>query len=147
MPEYEAKPPPRPKEKRRKRGDPHEGVEGPQRPYLHAILRGLVLPLLAVVVVIGGVAAIAGTPHIGWDYECRGRADPGGGCESYRYCEYYGVQGRRVVFPERGEHCGFIKMIRLDWGALWPAAEQDSGPVEIIEPEDMQPTPSLGLQD
>jgi hypothetical protein len=38
-----------------------------------------------------------------------------------------------------------VKFVGVDWGALWPASEQNSGPVEIIEPEDMQPTPSLGL--
>lgn len=124
MPEYDTKPPPRPKDDRGKDRN-RTGDDLPlqaRRPFLHGLLRGFIAPLLAVVVVLGGVAVIAGTPHVGWDYECLGRSSSGGGCESYRYCAYYGVQGRRVVVPAAGERCGLIKMLRPDWGALWPAA-------------------------
>jgi len=147
MPDYEIKPPPRPKDKRPngKRGWGPDAPERAGRHALSAFVHTVLRPLVILAVLFGGIAVLAGTPHIGWDYECRGRVKPGGGCESYRYCEYYGIQGRRVVFPETGETCGLVKFVGVDWGALWPASEQNSGPVEIIEPEDMQPTPSLGL--
>lgn len=56
-----------------------------------------------------------GTPHVGWDYSCRYRTRPGEPCRSVSYCAYYGIQGRRVVFPEYGESCKLITLLPLDW--------------------------------
>ena len=68
--------------------------------------------------VFGGAVAFVlavGTPHVGWDYECRHPMRPGQPCRSVDYCAYYGMQGRRVVFPEDGESCGLITFLRIDW--------------------------------
>lgn len=67
---------------------------------------------------LGGAVAFvfaAGTPHVGWDYECRYPIRPGQPCGSVSYCAYYGIQGRRVVFPEDGESCKLVTFLRIDW--------------------------------
>lgn len=56
-----------------------------------------------------------GTPHVGWDYQCRHPMRPGQPCRSVDYCAYYGVQGRRIVFPENGETCRIVTFLRIDW--------------------------------
>lgn len=61
---------------------------------------------------------IVGTPHAGWDYECRAPMRPGQPCRNVSYCAYYGIQGRRVVFPEYGESCQFVTFLPLDWAKL-----------------------------
>lgn len=60
----------------------------------------------------------AGTPHAGWDYECRAPMRPGQPCRNVSYCAYYGIQGRRVVFPEYGESCQLVTFLPLDWAKL-----------------------------
>lgn len=150
MSEYEIKPPPRPKDTGTKgkaaKGKRGPGPDAPERAgrharsaFVHTVLR----PLAILAVLFGGIAVLAGTPHIGWNYECRGRAKPDGGCDSYRYCEYYGIQGRRAVFPDEGESCGFVKFVGVDWGALWPAAQTRSEPAEVLERGTGAPTPTL----
>lgn len=70
------------------------------------------------VVALSGLAAFLlayGTPHAGWDYQCRHPMRPGQQCRSVDYCAYYGVQGRRVVFPRGGETCRVVTFLRLDW--------------------------------
>lgn len=70
---------------------------------------------------LGGVAAFAlfvGTPHVGWDYECRYPMRSGEPCRSVSYCAYYGIQGRRVVFPRNGDTCKLITFIPPDWAKL-----------------------------
>lgn len=67
---------------------------------------------------LSGLAAfvlIVGTPHVGWDYECRHPMRPGQPCRSVDYCAYYGFQGRRVVFPKYGESCQIIKFLPIDF--------------------------------
>jgi len=67
---------------------------------------------------LGGAVAFVfavGTPHVGWDYECRYPMRPGQPCGSVSYCAYYGIQGRRVVFPEDGESCKLVTFLRIDW--------------------------------
>lgn len=54
-----------------------------------------------------------GTPHVGWDYGCRHPMRPGQPCRSVDYCAYYGIQGRRVVFPEDGESCKLVTFLRI----------------------------------
>ncbi|MEE1655683.1 hypothetical protein VB618_05700 [Microvirga sp. CF3062] len=70
------------------------------------------------VLALTGAAAfvmVVGTPHVGWDYECRYSMRPGQPCRSVSYCAYYGMQGRRVVFPEDGESCKLVTFLRIDW--------------------------------
>jgi hypothetical protein len=70
------------------------------------------------VVFFGALAVLVlsvGTPHIGSDYECRVPLRPGKPCPAYFYCGYYGVQGRRVLFPEYGETCSLIEFLPIDW--------------------------------
>jgi hypothetical protein len=70
------------------------------------------------VLALTGAAAfvmVVGTPHVGWDYECRYPMRPGEPCGSVDYCAYYGIQGRRVVFPENGESCKLVTFLRIDW--------------------------------
>ena len=71
---------------------------------------------------LAGVAAFlvfVGTPHAGWDYECRHHKSHGQPCHSVSYCAYYGVQGRRVVFPSAREQCQMISFLPLDWRKLF----------------------------
>ncbi|WP_011583110.1 MULTISPECIES: hypothetical protein [Chelativorans] len=70
------------------------------------------------ILVLSGSAAfvlVGGTPHVGWDYQCRHPMTPGQPCRSVDYCAYYGVQGRRIVFPEDGETCRVVNFLRIDW--------------------------------
>lgn len=71
--------------------------------------------------VFGGAVVFllaVGTPHVGWDYECRYPMRPGQPCRSASYCGYYGVQGRRVVFPADDEGCRLITFLRIDWSRI-----------------------------
>ena len=64
-----------------------------------------------------GMAAFVlfvGTPHVGWDYECRHPIRAGQTCRSVSYCAYYGFQGRRVAFPEYGETCHIVNFLPID---------------------------------
>lgn len=73
------------------------------------------------ILVFSGTVAFAlfiGTPHAGWDYACRVPMTPGKPCRSVSYCAYYGIQGRRVVFPEDGESCQLITFLPPDWAKL-----------------------------
>lgn len=70
------------------------------------------------VLVLSGAAAFllaVGTPHVGWDYQCRHPMRPGQPCRSVDYCAYYGIQGRRIVFPHGGETCRIVTFLRIDW--------------------------------
>lgn len=69
------------------------------------------------VLALTGAAAFVmavGTPHVGWDYECRHPMRPGQPCKAVVYCAYYGIQGRRVVFPGDGENCQLVTFLRID---------------------------------
>jgi len=69
-------------------------------------------------------AAVFGTPHVGWNYACRIPARHGeGGCQDYDWCEYYGMQGRRVLF---GEECGgLVRLVPINWRGLIPFSTGD----------------------
>lgn len=90
----------------------------PRLPWLPIRLRLLLSPLrlvlrreaLLLLAVVGTIAAY-GTPHVAWDYVCYYRTNYGSGCPAYEYCAYYGVHGRRLVFPERGEACWLIRLL------------------------------------
>ena len=39
------------------------------------------------------------------------------GARYYEWCEYYGIQGRRVL---SGDECGgLVKLLPIDWGGLF----------------------------
>jgi len=68
---------------------------------------------LAIALVVA--AAIFGTPHVGWDYECRHERRGGEPCKVCGWCEYYGLQGKRIL---RGDECGkLIRLLPVDWGS------------------------------
>ena len=75
-------------------------------------------PRLLILIGFLGFIGYVGTPHIGWDYQCR-HATPGGApCHSASWCEYYGFQGRRVDYPPYGETCKLVKFLPVDWELL-----------------------------
>jgi hypothetical protein len=100
-----AKPPPRP--------------DGPIRRLVRKALRlARAMFMRPRALAFAGAAAFVlfvGTPHVGWDYACTHRPRPGQPCRSVDYCAYYGIQGRRVVFPASGETCQLITVLPLDW--------------------------------
>ena len=80
------------------------------------IVRGVMMrPRLVVLAGVGGFVLLVGTPHVGWDYVCRHPKSLGQPCRAVEYCAYYGVQGRRVDFPEYGESCRLFAVLPLDW--------------------------------
>lgn len=64
---------------------------------------------------LGVVVWLWGTPHLGWNYQCLGQKNYGGGCNNYIYCQYLGIQGSVRYIPEYQESCGLIKMIPVNW--------------------------------
>lgn len=80
--------------------------------------RILVRPRLVLAGALTGFILFVGTPHIGWDYECRHQMQGMGTCRAASWCAYYGIQGRRIDFPEWGETCDLVKFIRIDWMRL-----------------------------
>jgi hypothetical protein len=79
-------------------------------------LRALLMrPRILVLTAVAAFVMAVGTPHVGWDYECRHPMRPGQPCKSVDYCAYYGIQGRRVVFPQSGESCKPVTFLRIDW--------------------------------
>lgn len=81
--------------------------------WLRQWLRGFALIVAALLAAV----AVFGTPHIGWDYVCMHRMGPGRPCKYYDHCEYYGFQGRRVLF---GDQCGhLVWLVPVDWEKLF----------------------------
>lgn len=72
-------------------------------------------PVVVAAAGTGAFLLIAGTPHVGWDYACRHATPMGAPCRSAVYCAYYGIQGRRVVFPEPGQRCHLVVLLRPDF--------------------------------
>jgi hypothetical protein len=83
-----------------------------------AKLAALHRPVTSVFVGFVGFVLVIGTPHLGWDYQCRHAVWGSGSCQEAVWCEYFGVQGRRVIWPERGEHCHLIGFLPLDFNML-----------------------------
>ena len=71
-------------------------------------------PRMVVLAGVAGFVLSVGTPHVGWDYVCRHPKRLGQPCRSVEYCAYYGIQGRRVDFPEDGESCKLFTVLPLD---------------------------------
>lgn len=87
--------------------------------WLGRFIRTLLMRPRAVILLgVAGFVLFIGTPHAGWDYECRHPFRPGQPCRSVLYCAYYGIQGRRVAFPEYGESCKLLTVIPINWRVI-----------------------------
>jgi hypothetical protein len=68
--------------------------------------------------IVGGLllaGALFGTPYVGWNYGCSVPPAYGDtGCRFYNWCEYYGLQGRRVL---HGRRCtgGLVTLLPFAW--------------------------------
>ena len=78
----------------------------------------LMRPRLTMLGTVIGCALYFGTPHLGWDYQCAHPMNGIGTCRAASWCEYYGLQGRRIHIPETGEMCTLFKLITIDWKQL-----------------------------
>ncbi|MEM0898891.1 MAG: hypothetical protein AAGI92_02950 [Pseudomonadota bacterium] len=80
-----------------------------------ALLRRPGLAILA-----SGVAfmGFVGTPHIAWEYQCRHQTLGHASCQEALWCAYYGIEGRRVEWMDRGQPCKLITILPTDWIAL-----------------------------
>ena len=98
---------------------PPEGLINRLRRALHNAARAALLrPKTALLTGFVSFVLLVGTPHLGWDYQCRHAVYGYGSCQSALWCEYFGVQGRRVIWPEQGEHCHLIGFLPLDFNLL-----------------------------
>jgi len=68
-------------------------------------------------------AAVFGTPHLRKKWVCRAGLYRNGICKGYDYCEYYGIQGRRVLFDE--ECGGLVRLVPIDWRGLIPFSTEN----------------------
>ena len=84
----------------------------------HTLKVILLRPRLLMLAGLAGFILLVGTPHAGWDYECRHPIRPGQPCRSVSYCAYYGIQGRRVEFPEYGQSCQLVTLLPPDWDRI-----------------------------
>lgn len=78
----------------------------------------LIRPRMIVLTGIAGFLLFVGTPHVGWDYQCRHPMRGFGSCTSVSWCAYYGLQGRRVVRPDHGARCQLVTFLPMDWNKL-----------------------------
>ena len=83
-----------------------------------AIKAVLLRPGIIVLAGLSGFVVFIGTPHVGWEYQCRHATRGFGNCTSVAWCAYYGVQGRRVVRPEYAERCQIVTFLPLDFNKL-----------------------------
>ncbi|MFW8634319.1 hypothetical protein [Cribrihabitans pelagius] len=101
-------------------GTPPQEPHGPhgrrfRRKLRKAVRAVLLRPRRLVLAGMAGFVLIAGTPHIGWDYQCRHPMRGPGSCSAVGWCAYYGIQGRRIAVPSHGSQCSPIKLLPLDW--------------------------------
>lgn len=103
-----AKPPERP-----------EGAVRRLRRRLGGAFKGILLrPGMIVLAGAAGFVLFVGTPHVGWDYQCRHSTRGFGSCTSVAWCAYYGIQGRRVERPEDGGRCHLVTFLPINWNKL-----------------------------
>ena len=76
----------------------------------------LMRPRLMVLVALAGAPLLFGTPHVAGDYRCAHPKRYGAPCRAMISCNYHGIQGRRVYFPESGKTCTPFKLLPFDWG-------------------------------
>ncbi|UWQ25387.1 hypothetical protein K3553_02660 [Leisingera aquaemixtae] len=89
------------------------------RGMLGGALKALLLrPALVTLAGASGFVVFIGTPHVGWEYQCRHPMRGYGSCNSVAWCAYYGIQGRRTEIPGYGERCQLVTFLPLDWNKL-----------------------------
>ena len=79
----------------------------------------LLRPRAVALLSLAGFILFIGTPHVGWDYQCRNITRGYGGCASASWCAYYGIQGRRIEFPRDGARCKLVTFLPIDWGKVF----------------------------
>jgi len=97
-----------------------KGEKAPRRPgrirrFVYGVLKR---PRLVALSALLAFVVFIGTPHAGWDYACNYQPRQGQPCRSVDYCAYYGIQGRRVIFPRDGEHCQVLTLLPPDWSRV-----------------------------
>lgn len=100
---------------------PPKGPKGPSRlmrALMAAARAALMRPRRLRLSILALFVLLVGTPHVGWDYECRHTMRGPGTCRDVHWCAYYGVQGRRIEFPDEGQSCKLVTFIPLDFQAL-----------------------------
>ncbi len=96
-----------------------DGIFKRLRRRIGGAIKGVLLrPGLMTLAGSAGFVVVIGTPHFGWEYQCRHPTRGFGNCRSVSWCAYYGVQGRRVVRPEDGERCHLVTFLPLDINKL-----------------------------
>jgi hypothetical protein len=96
----------------------HNSRRRPLRPVRTALRAALLRPRFLRLCLVGGFLLLIGTPHVGWDYECRHGMRGPGTCRAVHWCAYYGIQGRRIEFPDDGQSCKLVTFIPLDFQKL-----------------------------
>lgn len=97
---------------------PEEAFKRLRRCIGSAIKTVLFRPGMIILAGASGFVVFVGTPHIGWEYQCRHATRGIGTCTSVDWCAYYGVQGRRIEHPGYGERCQVVTFLPLDWNKL-----------------------------
>ena len=101
---------------------PPKRPEGPIKRLCRKLSGGLkatlLRPRMILVSAIAGFVIFVGTPHAGWDYQCRHAMRGIGSCTSVSWCAYYGIHGRRIERPEYGERCKLVTFLPVDWDKL-----------------------------
>jgi len=82
------------------------------------VKKAFMRPGLVAAAAVTCFVVLVGTPHVGWEYQCRHGMSGPNTCRSYAWCGYYGIQGRRVVVPPEGQHCRVLTMLTPDWSRL-----------------------------
>ncbi|MDJ1008636.1 MAG: hypothetical protein QNJ13_12520 [Paracoccaceae bacterium] len=104
-------------------GPPPRRPPGPLKRLMARLRLGLhrllMRPRRMIVIGMAGYLLIVGTPHVGWDYECRHPMRGPATCQSVAWCAYYGVQGRRIAVPRDGVQCSLVKVLPLDFAQLF----------------------------
>ncbi|MCC5987229.1 MAG: hypothetical protein JJT95_06055 [Pararhodobacter sp.] len=78
----------------------------------------LLRPRMVVLAGAAGFILFIGTPHVGWDYQCRHPVRGFGTCNSVSWCAYYGIQGRRIERPDYATRCKLVTFLPVDWNKL-----------------------------
>jgi hypothetical protein len=84
--------------------------------WLRTKIRRVALPLARFAVLLAVAAAVFGTPHLRTKYECRYPRHGYASCAIYGWCDYIGVQGKRVFIGEKCAHA--VRLLPVDWDAL-----------------------------
>ena len=84
------------------------------------IIRAVLMrPRALIAAGLAGAVLFIGTPHVGGAYECNHPMRGPGTCRSVAWCAYYGIQGRRIEFPEYGQSCKLITLLPVRWDRVF----------------------------